>query len=113
MTERTPIEEPSTDTVFEILSDRSRRRLLIALLERDFRDGGGETVSIGEIVGDGNSDRLEINLVHNHLPKLEYAGLIEWDREANEMRRGPRFEDVGPMLRTIHDHVGELRDDWR
>lgn len=73
------------DTAFRALSSGRRRRVLTLLAEE------GET-TISDIArrlvgGDasGDSDQreretLEIALHHAHLPALQTAGLVEWDR---------------------------------
>lgn len=75
--------EPST--VFDVLADGRRRRILATLSDRD------EPVSeralaegVGEGPGDGDraSSKERVALRHTHLPRLDDADLIEWDRES-------------------------------
>jgi DNA-binding transcriptional ArsR family regulator len=60
----------------------SRRRTLAALLDRD------GPVSVGELTADlavsaqREHRAIHIDLVHRHLPALEDAGLVAWDRDA-------------------------------
>jgi hypothetical protein len=45
---------------------------------------------------DDETELLKAELFHTHLPKLEGAGYIEWDRETQRIRRGPRFDEIAP-----------------
>lgn len=99
MTQERPSPSPgSIDTTLEALSDASRREILLSLSAPD-----DVSVSQDDLVGPaGRADAIE--LVHVHLPKLEEEELLEWDREAGTLRRGPRFEEARPLLETIRDH---------
>ncbi len=44
------------------------------------------------------------------LPMLAEAGFIDWDRESGEIRRGPNFEGLRPLLELIVVHQDELPD---
>ena len=62
-----------------------------------------------------NGDALELlklQFYHMHLPKLANARFIDWDRDSSTITRGPRFEDIEPLLRLMHDHQDELPVDW-
>lgn len=88
----------SIDTTLEVLSNASRREILLSLSAPD-----DAPVARDDLAGPDDRDHA-IELVHVHLPKLEDEGFIEWDREAGELRRGPRFEEARPLLKVIHDH---------
>jgi hypothetical protein len=49
---------------------------------------------------------------HKHLPLLEGSGFIEWDREADAITRGPKFEGIRPLIELMVDHQDELPEDW-
>ncbi|VTT86294.1 hypothetical protein DM2_2332 [Halorubrum sp. DM2] len=53
-----------------------------------------------------------MGMYHSHLPKLADLGFIEWDPDENEIRKGPRWDDIAPLLRLIEDHQDELPDGW-
>jgi hypothetical protein len=95
----------SLNELFEVLSDEYRRYVLWTLADPDRRidDGLGTTLA----AGDGEPDLLELELRHNHLPKLDEYGLVDWDPETETLARGPRFEEVEPFL----DVVDERPDD--
>lgn len=96
----------SPDDLFEVLSHGYRRCILRTLANPDRRTAEG----IGAILRseeEGEPDILELELRHNHLPKLDDYGLVDWDPETETLARGPRFGEVEPFL----DIVDENRDD--
>ncbi|MDS0294231.1 DUF7344 domain-containing protein [Halogeometricum luteum] len=85
------------DERFEALSNASRRRILLELLDR-------EPLRIdADLLGDDAPPGLRAELYHVHLPKLRAAGFIEWDREEGLVRRGGRFDALVPLLRFVRD----------
>jgi hypothetical protein len=52
-------------------------------------------------VAEGPPPSSTIRLRHNHLPRLEDAGYIEWDREAETVSRGPAFDEIEPAIRLL------------
>jgi hypothetical protein len=100
-----------TDDIFEVLSNAYRRQLLIALLEHNPQDDHDRDPL--DIVSDGpDPEVLEIELTHRHLPMLEQKGYISWNRETNEISKGPNWEQIAPLLELISDHRDELPDGW-
>ena len=99
------------ETILVTLASEYRRRALVALLERGPQ---GEDVGVPEDVhvGDEELEVLRIELYHVHLPRLREAGFIRWDSSAHEIRPGPRFEEIRPLLELIEDHRDELPDGW-
>jgi hypothetical protein len=53
-----------------------------------------------------------VSLHHADLPKLDDAGLIEWDRESGTVARGPNWGAVAPLLEWLCDHRAELFAEW-
>lgn len=91
------IQTPSitTDQLLEVLSDRTRRIILDHLQKVD-----GNISDIGALidcVGDhtrtqiSSSQRRNISaeIVHVHLPLLEEAGLVEYDKRSKSIRYYP------------------------
>jgi len=37
---------------------------------------------------------------------------VEWDRETGTISRGPRFDEIEPVLELIENHPEELPPDW-
>jgi hypothetical protein len=96
---------------FDILSHPVRRRLLVAVNDKNPQDE--DDLASNSIVGDGeNLEMLEQEMYHCHLPKLEEAGFINWDRDTGTITRGPRFEEIEPLIKLMNDHQDELPDDW-
>lgn len=103
--------ELSLDDVLDVLANRYRRRLLLALIDQNAQDD--DTLVPGDVTIEGEDLNLpKIQMVHTHLPKLEDMRLIEWNRDSNEVKKGPQFEDIRPLLESMHDHADELFDDW-
>jgi predicted transcriptional regulator len=93
----------SLDLLFEMVADRDRRRLLVALHEIGRPERNGHPDS--EVTIDPNALGLrKTTMVHVTLPKLERAGLIEWDRDRSAVSRGPRFEGVRPLLELLDSY---------
>lgn len=104
------------DRMLEALSHRYRRRLLVALHDRDPGDDERqETVDVFRELdpppGSRDETLLKIELIHNHLPKLEDFGFIAWDQGTGEITRGPNWAAIEPLLELLDDHADEFPDD--
>ena len=99
------------DEYFEGLANIHRRRLLVALLDHNPQQDG---VTAPEAVHEGEKslEVLQTELYHSHLPRLEEAGFIRWNRDTHEVVKGPRFDEIQPLLELMRDHADELPDDW-
>ncbi|MFC7201995.1 hypothetical protein ACFQJC_00565 [Haloferax namakaokahaiae] len=84
---------------FDALGHEYRRRVLYRLAE----DGelSGEFCSTPVLGEQTDPDILSLQLYHVHLPKLDTAGFIDWDRDGGSIRRGERFEAVVPLLEML------------
>lgn len=111
MTERPPSTRVSLDIAMDALANRYRRRLLVSLLAHNPQDDDDPQIPADE-VGADDLDELHSAMVHSHLPKLEDAGFILWDRDQNVVRTGPRFGEIKPLLELLQNHADELPDDW-
>ncbi len=98
------------DQMLSALADKHRRRLLVALLDRNPQD----EVLVPEIVHTGEKELaiLRSEMVHTHLPALADAGFVRWDRETRSVSKGPTFEEIRPLLELLQDHADELPRDW-
>lgn len=94
------------DVEFDVFRDPTRRRLLLALLDHTPRPD--EKLCATDGGDDDEVSRIQSRLYHIHLPKLEAAGLIEWDRETGEIHRGPNFDEVQDVLEVLQEYEREL-----
>ena len=102
----------SLDTTFDILANEYRRRVLVAMLEHNPQDGDDPQIPADITIENEDLETLRMHMRHKHLPKLEDAELIEWDRDTNTIRTGPRFDDIRPLLELMQNHADELPDGW-
>lgn len=95
---------------FEALADNRRRRILIHLQQND-------TVSLQDLAGvlanqegiDHHSEefkRLQVDLVHLHLPKLADYGLLAFDERTNIVS----YESLPSAVEQILVLVADLED---
>ena len=100
------------DEYLEALADTHRRRLLVALLEHNpQRDTGAVPEDVHE--GEKALAALQTQFHHSHLPRLEDAGFVRWNRDTHEVMKGPRFDEIRPLLELMRDHADGLPDDWQ
>lgn len=83
-------EEPSVDELFDVLTEARRRHVLAVLTERESPTTVGEVaraVAIREsddapmTVSESTVHDVHVTLHHVHLPKLDDAALVEYDRD--------------------------------
>ncbi|AXG08516.1 ArsR family transcriptional regulator (plasmid) [Haloplanus rubicundus] len=87
------------DRIMEVLSKQQRREILYRL-KRDDR--------LEPFQGPDALDSSEIELYHVHLPKLEAAGYIDWNRETGAVMKGPQYDEVETFLTLIENHADEV-----
>jgi hypothetical protein len=82
-----------------VLAHERRRQLLTLLLDR----ADQEEVAIPDSVIQDDADRDAVRLAfhHMHLPKLDECGLVEWDRDAGVVTKGPNFDNVRPLVEVV------------
>ncbi|WP_436927670.1 hypothetical protein [Halosimplex amylolyticum] len=49
---------------------------------------------------------------HVHLPKLADYRFIEWNQGTHEVTKGPKFDEIRPLLELLDDREDELPADW-
>ncbi|TYL40727.1 hypothetical protein CV102_02680 [Natronococcus pandeyae] len=106
------------DDVFDALADGQRRQLLVDLLDSDLQrvsdlsDTSRELIEAHDALLDQVlSGQLEIpgadtELIQKHrvhLPKLAKYGFIEWNPEDCLVARGPRFDELTPVLEQMEN----------
>lgn len=93
------------DATFEALANRRCRVALRQLAESDDALVVGDLADrLAEELDDAASeDRLRTALHHTHLPKLDDAGVVEYDPDRGLVRfRGDsRFEAMGPTIESV------------
>jgi hypothetical protein len=53
-------------------------------------------------------DSYVLALKHHHLPRLDEAGVVDWEPAANTVSRGPRFDEIEPLLELLVTHSDRL-----
>ena len=104
------------DRVFDALSHRYRRRLLLALLEHNPQ----QIEKRGEDVGGNGSGTLTISepkadalvAMHNHLPRLDTYGYISWDQETGAVTTGEQWDEIAPTLQVLVEHGDQIGANW-
>ena len=103
--------ETELDRAFDVLSHPYRRRILTALAEGNPREE--DEFSPEQLQADDEDLRVfTTELFHVHLPKLEAAGYVEWDRETGAITHGPNYDEVAPLVELMRNHPDELPADW-
>lgn len=89
------------DALYRAMQTPVRRRILFQLLDTNPQQA--LVVPEDVHVGGTDPDELIIALVHRHLPILSEAGLIRWDREANEVHNGPNYANISELIEAVMD----------
>lgn len=106
----------STDSLLEVVGDLRRRHVIECL-----RDNGSMTVTdladavavmeyeqpIGK-VSEKAIDGVHLTLLHSHLPKLESAEAVVYDRSGDTVIAGATFEQAVGMLDAVEDGHGRV-----
>lgn len=97
------------DEIMMALADEHRRELLAALMEEN-----GQPIQTPEDVQLGREplDDLQIELYHNHLPRLEEAGFIEWEKDRDVVTKGPKFGQLEPVLELFAENAEDFPVTW-
>lgn len=101
-------EHDCLDRVLSALGHRHRRLILARLFERSPQDV--EQLIPTEGLEDVDPEQVAVEIHHSHLPKLADQGFIE--REGDRVRRGPKFEEVAPVIELFDAHGSRLPGDW-
>lgn len=98
------MEELTKDEVFEVLSSSRRRRILYHLHRRggtaDLRTLARDTAidETGESFDDDDVKRFYISLYQTHVPRLEEAGVVEYDSDKQSVTLTDRVEIIARIL---------------
>lgn len=97
------------NTVFEMLANDHRRHLLFALLDHNPQQ---EVQKPDGITLDGvEREKIQVEMYHMHLPKLEDAGLIHWNRDDQQVEKGSVFEKIRPLLESLRENADKIPGD--
>jgi len=95
------------DELLFAVADVQRRRILLALRENNPQQL--QTIVHGDADGgEIDSQRRLIRLHHDHLPRLADAGFIHWEPKTGSVEKGPRFEEIRPLLELLCASAGDL-----
>lgn len=110
-----PDEELSQDTLFSLLSNPRRRFVLqylnrvdepVTLQDLATEVAAWENETDPENLTDKQQKRLYVSLYQTHIPKLEEAGIIEYDSDSGEITL---TNQAGDLNRYLHGNVEEGR----
>lgn len=106
------IRQTAKDDMFEALSDRRRRRLLLTIRnECEVDDAKLDVDALCEAVASGvGAEQTRVQLHHVHLPKLADSGYIRWDSDAGTIRPGPRWASIESLLEVLVENRDKLPD---
>lgn len=88
--------DPAPSVVFSTLASSRRRRVLRQLLESE--NGKPLTRLAQHIADDGDSKSMYAELYHTHVPKLEDANFVTYDRDEDEVALVDGGEAIEPFL---------------
>jgi len=103
-------ERATLDELFEVLSKPPRRRILTALAAAN-PTNEAEFVP-RDFTGDERGEDILMRLHHTHLPKLDEAGFIEWNPDSKTITRGPRFDEIAPLVKLLVANCDEFPAGW-
>ena len=92
--------------IFEVVASVARRELIVALIESPPHREVDLPAAANSPEDRIDPERLRLNLVHNHLPRMAEEGFIEWERDSLRARRGPRFDEVAAVIKAIDAYDG-------
>jgi predicted transcriptional regulator len=96
------------DEQLSVLSNHHRRRLLVALAQRTPQSD--RLAPSRGLATDGGDENQTIAMQHVHLPKLADHGFIDWDQDAQRVTKGPRFDEIEPLLTVLSENQDVLPD---
>ena len=82
------------DEVADALGHRTRRQLLVELVEHN-------PVAVGSVC---ERDNDKTALIHNHLPKLDSMEYISWNRDQGTIVKGANWTEIEPVVRLLHNN---------
>ena len=99
----------SFDTHLDALGHVDRRRLLLALLNAE---EAALPVKLDRLEYETAESDVLLSFYHEHLPKLEDLGFVNADPDHHAVTRGPRFEEIKPLLELLDTYQDRLPPGW-
>lgn len=103
-------------TVYELLADRVRQQLLgvVAIVDRTTVSAAADRIAtgvddVGERTRTADAEVVAVELVHNHLPRLDRHDVVDYDRREGTIEPGPHFSDVEPLVPTPESSLESSR----
>lgn len=89
----------AVDAALAVLASARRRRLFGYLLEEaDPPTNRAELAERMAANGDADLETVMASLAHRHLPRLDDAGVVEYDHRSGGVRLEETAEDLRPLL---------------
>lgn len=115
------------DHLLDAVADQDRRRLLVSLLDhnpqqiqalsdvsRDLAQADEGLLRLylknSQEIADVDEELLRLQVVH--IPKLVEYGFIEWDQEERVVTKGPRFDEIRPLVKRLADDPDARLAEW-
>jgi hypothetical protein len=107
-------QRPTKDNIFDILRNRRRRYVLRYL---DEHDGVVELGELAEALANWENEdddayithrdrkRAYVSLYQTHLPKLDRAGVVEYNQPRGTVEIGPDYQYITGYLNHTHDNT--------
>ncbi|MDG5820789.1 hypothetical protein [Natronococcus sp. A-GB7] len=95
------------DNIAKALGDQTRRQILLELLDHN-------PVEQPEVVTKNDTrenEKRELELLHNHLPKLDEMDYIVWNRDNRNIVKGLNWKEIEPIVRLLSDNRERLPAD--
>ena len=110
----TTTEPLDLDDAFALLANAQRRHLLYRLQDSSYATveslaqtlAAVETETSVRAVPDETVDRVAISLVHEHLPRLADAGVVEFDARSGDVVTADRFDALAPFVERAQSFEG-------
>ncbi|PSP79203.1 hypothetical protein BRC81_07005 [Halobacteriales archaeon QS_1_68_20] len=99
----------SFDTHLDALGHVDRRRLLLALLNAE---EAALPIEFDQLEHETAESDVLLSFYHNHLPKLEDRGFVDANLDQHSVTRGPRFDEIEPLLELLDTYQDRLPPDW-
>ena len=91
----------SFDAHLDALRHVDRRRLLLALLNAE---EAALPIELDQREYETAESDVLLSFHHNHLQKLEDLGFVDANLDRYSVTKGPRFEEIEPLLELLDTH---------